>query len=192
VTSPRLDELHRMLDRERERPLGGLRDRSNRVLGPVSEGLHAAGDNLLRKAARALSSGDEDRARRYVERAVDLPFDEHERIGPAWFSASMLLFTAISDQLDVTPEGDNSWLTAAEQVLQRCEPAEPALLGALAAIANNAELSRPNCGDAAVSSGLCRPTPGTSTNPADRQDRLRAIQAVVAATIDCRRQVPAP
>jgi hypothetical protein len=28
--------------------------------------------------------------------------------------------------------------------------------------------------------------------PADRQDRLRAIQAVVAATIDCRRQVPAP
>jgi len=44
----------------------------------VSEGLHTAGDNLLRKAARALSSGDEAQSRRYVERALDLPFDEHE------------------------------------------------------------------------------------------------------------------
>ncbi len=178
-----------MLDRERERPLGGLRDRSNRVLAPVSEGLHAAGDNLLRKAVRALSSGDVDRARRYVERAVDLPFDEHERIGPAWFSASMLLFTAISDRLDVTPEGDDSWLTAAEQVQQRCDPAaEPALLGALAAIAHDAELSRSELRRCRRLVGAIPADAWNEHEPVDRQDRLNAILAVVAATVDYRRQ----
>lgn len=182
-----------MLDRERERPLGGLRDRSNRVLAPVSEGLHTALDNLLRKAARALSSGDEDQSRRYVERALDLPFDEHERIGPAWFSASMLLFTTISDRLDVSPEDDDSWLTAAEQALQRCDPAAvPALLGALAAIAHDRELARAEARRCRRLVGAAPADAWDENEPADRNDRLHAILAVVAATIDYQRQAPAP
>jgi hypothetical protein len=180
-----------MLDRERDRPLGGLREESNRTLAPVSDGLHAAGDDLLRKAARAVASGEEDRAYRYIQRALDLPFDEHERIVPAWLSASMLIFTTITDRLDTSPEDDDSWLTAAEQVLQRCDPAAvPALLGSLATIVGDRSLPQ-------VQARRCRRLVGDASadawdehEPVERHERFCAIQSVVAAAIDYQRHVP--
>ncbi len=181
----------RILDRERDRPLGGLREESNRTLAPVSDGLHAAGDHLLRKAARAVASGDEKRACRFIERALDPPFDEHERIGPAWLSASMLIFTAINDRLDTCPEDDDSWLTAAEQVLQRCGPAAaPALLGSLAAIVGDRSLPR-------AQARRCRRLVGDASadawdehEPVERHVRYGAVRSVVSAVVDYQRQVP--
>jgi hypothetical protein len=75
----------------------------------------------------------------------------------------MLIFITINDHLDACPENDDSWLTAAEHVLQRCDPvAVPALLGSLAAIVGDRSLPRAHAqrcrrlvGDASVVAELC-------------------------------------
>jgi hypothetical protein len=71
-----------VLDRARQRPLADLMIASNHTLGPASSGLHEAADNLLRKAVGAVRDGDGTRARRFVERALELPFDELSRLLP--------------------------------------------------------------------------------------------------------------
>jgi hypothetical protein len=59
---------------------------SNLIKAEVSDGLQEAGRNLLDKAFRAARAGEAPRARGYVERAVRLPFDEHEQCGTAWWA----------------------------------------------------------------------------------------------------------
>lgn len=82
---------------------------------------NAAG-TLLDKAVRAVRAGDDGRARRYVERAVALPFDDHEQCAVAEWAATMLVSDALVEAMeDATPD-DPAWLDAAEAVLADCDP----------------------------------------------------------------------
>ena len=46
-----------------------------------------------------------------------MAYDEHGQTAPAAYAASMLLFTAVRDTLERSPEGDSSWLDAAVEAL---------------------------------------------------------------------------
>lgn len=100
-----------------EHPFGDVQYVSGRTRAPFSKALLTAADNLLAKADRALTNGDPDRARHFVDRAAALNYDEHERTTPAAFAASMMLFTAVTDALERSREGDSRWLDAAVETL---------------------------------------------------------------------------
>jgi hypothetical protein len=120
--SDHLAELRDHLDREGGRPLADVRVATGRVGQRISESLTAGADNLLVKAIRALTQGDQKRARGLIERAAGLPFDEHEEWQPGLWSAYMLLFEAVTDQLEASDPGDATWLDAALDVLDACGP----------------------------------------------------------------------
>lgn len=80
-----------------------------------------AAENLLFKARRALFEEDPERAARYVERAVQLPFDDHEEVQPAGHAAHMMLFNLISDELEEADEDDDDWLQAAARVFETAD-----------------------------------------------------------------------
>ena len=94
-------------------PFGDTDLVSGQTRSRFSRGKHDAADNLLAKADRALVAGDTEKATKFVTRAVGLPYDEYEETDPAAYAAQMLLFMAVSDTLEETPEGDTSWLDAA-------------------------------------------------------------------------------
>jgi len=71
---------------------------------------------------RRLESGDEDRARTYVERAFRLPRDEHDEIDPAPWAAHMTLFNALVDDVEASPDDEDAWLDRAERVLADAAP----------------------------------------------------------------------
>ena len=98
------------MKQEANRGLGDIPLRSTAALSPISRAQMDAATNLLDKALRALDDGDEDRARRFVERAVALPYDEHEETHPAAMMAHQQLFTP-----SPTPSsnGGDEWLDAA-------------------------------------------------------------------------------
>jgi hypothetical protein len=98
------------LAQEANRGLGDIPLRATAALAPFSRAQLAAATNLLDKALRALDLGDEARARRLVERAVALPFDEHEQVHPAAMMAHQQLFVAVTDALE---NGGDDWLNAA-------------------------------------------------------------------------------
>lgn len=89
-----------------------------RALAPISQAAMEAADNLLRKAAKALASGDEERAATFVARAVALPYDRREEMFPAAASAAMMLFTIVGDEAEAR---NPRWIDAAAEVL----PSEP-------------------------------------------------------------------
>jgi hypothetical protein len=95
-------------------PLGGARRASGAVRQELSFATSEAATNLLTKAMRRAADGDEPRARTLVERALALPFDEHEGMDPALWSAHLLLADAISDDLESSPVDDLGWLDRAE------------------------------------------------------------------------------
>ena len=103
------DSFQELLKQEANRGLGDIPLRSTAALAPISQAQMDAATNLLHKALRALDDGDEDRARRFVERAVALPYDEHERMHPAAMMAQQQLFSAVTDALD---NGGDEWLDA--------------------------------------------------------------------------------
>ena len=84
-------------------------DAGPRPMAPEPLQLRAA-TNLLHQALRALDNGDEDGARRFVEQAVALPYDEHQRMHPAAMMAQQQLLSAVTDALD---NGGDDWLYAA-------------------------------------------------------------------------------
>ena len=90
----------------------------NRATWAFRQASAEAARNLLHKAQHALDEDNEDRARAYVTRAVQLPFDEEEGAIPAAWEAHMLLFTAVTDALEDSDEDDTAWLDAALQALQ--------------------------------------------------------------------------
>jgi hypothetical protein len=104
---------------------------------------NAAG-TLLDKAVRAVRAGDDDRARRYVARAVALPFDDHERCAVAEWAATMLVSDALVEAMeDATPD-DPAWLDAAEAVLADCDPHGGRVLREeLRSVTRDHRLSRP-------------------------------------------------
>ncbi len=97
----------------RNRGFGDVQRMSDQVRQRFSVAGQEAADNLLVKALRAIETADHARAARYIQRAVDLPFDEHEQAYPALISAHMALFIVVTDMLDECPEGDATWLDAA-------------------------------------------------------------------------------
>lgn len=104
------DSFRRLLAQESNRGLGGIPMRATAALSPFSRAQMAAATNLLDKALRALDDGDGARARRFVERAVALPYDDHERAHPGAMMAHQQMFVAVTDALEV---GDDDWLAAA-------------------------------------------------------------------------------
>ncbi len=114
---------------------------SNRALAPISRGLWAGAENLLVKAMRALRAGDQERATALVRRAVALPFDDHEGARPGAMAAQTLLFGALVDALEDYDEGDERWLDPALTLLGSDEAARVDLRRALAAIAQDYDIS---------------------------------------------------
>ena len=104
------DRLRQLLEQESNRGLGDISLRATAALAPLSRAQMTAATNLLDKAVRALDDGDEARARRFVERAVALPFDEHERVHPAAMMVHQRLFVAVTEALE---DGGDGWLGAA-------------------------------------------------------------------------------
>jgi hypothetical protein len=112
-----LDRMSRMMAGAEARPLDDAQRVSNHVNSAFSSASMAAADNLLDKAVRRLEAGADDKARVLVERAVRLPFDEYEEMQPAVWSAHMMLFTSISDDLEDSEPGDQGWLDRAEALI---------------------------------------------------------------------------
>lgn len=100
-----------------DQPFGDVELVSGQTRAPFSRAGLTAADNLLAKADRALADGDLERAGNFVDRAVTLNYDEHEQTAPAAYAASMMLFNAVTDALERSPEGDSRWLEAAVQAL---------------------------------------------------------------------------
>lgn len=112
----------RLVDHLRERaarPFGDVEAVSGRALQPFSLAGRRAAENLLTKARRALDKHDEASAATFIDRAVQLPFDEHEQMAPAAFAVHMNLFRAVIDAAEQAGPTDSLWLDAAIQVLNR-------------------------------------------------------------------------
>lgn len=91
------DALLDYLSERADAPFGDVEALSGRTLQPFSLALRQAAENLLFKARRALDDHDVDRAATWVDRAVELPFDEHEEVAPAAQAVHMDLFCAVTD-----------------------------------------------------------------------------------------------
>ncbi len=90
---------------------------SDETLSQFSQAWWAAAENLLTKARRWFAAGDDDRARRLVDRAVALPYDPHEDAAPAALAATTLLFDIVVDEMEAAETTDTRWLDAALAVL---------------------------------------------------------------------------
>src|SRR6188472_171642 len=127
------------MDQEANRGLGDIPLRATAALAPFSRAEMDAAKNLLDKALRALDDGDEARARRFVERAVALPYDEHEQVHPAAMTAQHQLFVAVTDALE---SGDDEWLDAVIDTFASApEEARYCLRDVLSSVLQDYELS---------------------------------------------------
>ena len=104
-------------------PFGDVEAVSGRLLQPFSTAGHVGAANLLDKASRALDRDDLAGARRYVDRAVRLPYDNHEEAAPAAIAAHMELFCLVTDELEQAEPDDSRWLDAAIDVLASADDA---------------------------------------------------------------------
>lgn len=111
-------------------PLSTARFVSNRTLEPVSDALLDGARNLLEKAYRDLERGDLERAAALVDRAVALPFDDHEQAYPALLAGFGLLFGAVVEALEDCDDDDHTWLDAATAVIDGLGP-DAVVLGAV-------------------------------------------------------------
>lgn len=127
-----------------DRPFGDVESVSGRVMQPFSIAGQQGAANLLGKARRALNDGDPDRARAFVDRAVRLPYDEHEQAAPVAIAAHMELFCLVTDTLEQAEVDDARWLDAAVHVLAIAdEPARYDMRDVLASIDQDYSLSSP-------------------------------------------------
>jgi hypothetical protein len=130
------------LAEQADRPLGDVQLASGRALAPFSRGMWRGAKNLLVKALRALQAGDADRAAALVARAASLPFDEHEKSAPAALAAHLMLFSLVTDALELSDDSDQRWLDNAMDVLASSdELARQDLRDVLAAVDQDYELS---------------------------------------------------
>ena len=133
------DRFRRHMEQEANRGLGDIPLRATAALAPFSRAEMDAATNLLDKALRALDDGDEARARRFAERAVALPFDEHEQVHPAAMTAHQQLFEAVTDAIE---DGGGEWLDAVIDTLASApEEARYCLRDVLTAVLQDYELS---------------------------------------------------
>ena len=115
-----VDQLEAYLRAQSSRAFGDVASVSGRTLQPISIGLMTAADNLLAKALREWRS-DRARAMRYVDRAVKLPFDDHEQHVPVLAAAGMILYEQLVDEVEAGD--DEAWLHAAVAILEKDGPA---------------------------------------------------------------------
>ena len=133
------ERFQRHWEREANRGLGDIPLRPTAALAPISRAQMDAATNLLDKAVRGLDDGDEARARRFVDRAVALPWDEHEKMHPAAMMAHQQMYDAVTDALEL---GGDEWLAAATDTLPSApEEARYCLRDALTATLNAYELT---------------------------------------------------
>jgi len=133
------DRFRRHMEQEANRGLGDIPLRATAALAPFSRAEMDAAKNLLDKALRALDNGDEARARRFVDRAVALPYDEHEQVHPAAMTAHQQLFEAVTDAIE---DGDDEWLDAVIDTLTSApEEAKFCLRDVLSSVLQDYELS---------------------------------------------------
>ena len=133
------DRFRRHMEQEANRGLGDIPLRATAALAPFSRAEMDAATNLLDKALRALDDGDEARARRFVDRAVALPYDEHEQVHPAAMTAHQQLFEAVTDAIE---DGGDEWLGAVIDTLASApEEAKYCLRDVLTAVLQDYELS---------------------------------------------------
>jgi len=133
------DRFRRHMEQEANRGLGDIPLRATAALAPFSRAEMDAATNLLDKALRALDDGDEARARRFVDRAVALPYDEHEQVHPAAMTAHQQLFEAVTDAIE---DGDDEWLDAVIDTFASApEEARYCLRDVLTAVLQDYELS---------------------------------------------------
>ena len=113
--------MQRMIDAEYSGALGESRQASNRVGQRFSRVYSAAASNLLDKAVVRLRGGDEAAARAFVGRALDLPYDDHEKVVPALWQVHMMLFDAFGDDVEAAEPTDLGWLNRIESVVGEAE-----------------------------------------------------------------------
>ncbi|HEX8497300.1 MAG TPA: hypothetical protein VF661_08910 [Actinomycetales bacterium] len=172
------------LEAERALPLGNVREASNRLLSPVSRSMSDAASNLLAKAVRALESGDDAHARRFVERALALPFDEHEELLPGWWEAHMFIYTSVAERLETCAAGDTSWLDVAEVVLDGADPrAAAALRESMPSLAEDHDLSPSELRRCRRLAGDLRPDYWNEHVPDDPTERVDVVMGVVALVL---------
>lgn len=111
-------EMRRMSDRG----LGDLQVRSNLAWHAEAGAVDRAAGNLLAKALKALDAGDQERADQFVDRALQLPFNEREEAETALLCAHMMVFSMVTEAFEASAPGDSRWLDAAEAALERCGP----------------------------------------------------------------------
>jgi hypothetical protein len=102
--------------------LAGARRSSGGLRQTFSQAGQEAAENLLNKAVRRLEQDDQVGARRFVDRALALPYDDFEDTQPCLWVAHMLLFTANADELEASPEGDTGWLDRAVTAMEAAGP----------------------------------------------------------------------
>lgn len=117
MEADRLVELDRFFAERANTPFGDLELVSGRTLQPFSIVGQQAATNLLTKAVQALDTDESERARRYVDRAVRLPYDRHEETEPVAMAVHLMLFCDVSDAVEGSDEDDAAWLEAAIGVL---------------------------------------------------------------------------
>lgn len=104
-----------------ERPLDHLILRSARTQQSNHFTQVDGARNLMVKALRALDHGDDERARHYVQVACKLPYDEREQMHHGPWAAHMELYTRITDAVEETEEGDEDWLDASLELMDRVD-----------------------------------------------------------------------
>lgn len=102
---------------QERRPFGDAEFVSGRTMQRFSFAGQEAATNLLTKAIHALDSDERDRARRYVDRAVRLPYDRHEETEPVAMAVHMMLFSDVTDAVEDSDEDDPAWLETAIGVM---------------------------------------------------------------------------
>lgn len=121
------------IEAESRRPLARATRASRDLAAHQSGAVQEAAENLLAKALRHLSRDDGPRATAIIERALALPFDEHEEVQPALWQAHMLLFDLVSEAAETSDDEDSAWLDAALAALDAAPAVAAAELKAVLA-----------------------------------------------------------
>ncbi len=101
---------------------GELARQSGRMLNAQSLAQIDGAENLLNKAIRALAAGEAERVEHLIQRAAQLPYDEHEEGSPGVRAASMLVYRHLSDQLEASEYDDTTWLDVVLEVHTGLDP----------------------------------------------------------------------
>jgi hypothetical protein len=129
------------LAREAHRGFGDIELRATAAISPISRAQMQAADNLLDKAYRALRAGDRERATSMAQRAVTLPYDDHEGAYPAAWEAHMTMFMTLTDAAE--RDETELWLDAALDTLSAAPvDAQCTIRDCLVTIAKDYQLSR--------------------------------------------------